>query len=41
MFEELLFMYDREQKEEQREDDDTLEMAQALALYEKHLEDNN
>lgn len=31
----------REQKEEQREDDDTLEMAQALALYEKHLEDNN
>ena len=42
MFEEFLFMfYPRTKKEEQREDDDTLEMAQALALYEKHLEDKN
>jgi hypothetical protein len=42
MFDEFLYFDDpRTKKDEKRNDDEIVELAQALALYEQHLEDNN
>lgn len=42
MFNEFLYFNDpRTKKDEKRNDDEAVELAQALALYEQHLEDSD